>query len=59
MSTQDQLSWSTVASRGVSKKVLRPLPVSTETDSKFKLKSNILFEHAQLDYQIMVRQAAS
>ncbi|KAG2194349.1 hypothetical protein INT47_011516 [Mucor saturninus] len=59
MSTQDQLSWSTVASRGASKKVLRPLPVSTETDSKFKLKSNILFEHPQLDYQIMVRQAAS
>ncbi|KAG2191898.1 hypothetical protein INT47_005345 [Mucor saturninus] len=59
MSTQDQLSWSTVASRGASKKVLRPLPVSTETDSQFKLKSNILFEDPQLDHQIMVRQAAS
>ncbi|KAG2193796.1 hypothetical protein INT47_009938 [Mucor saturninus] len=59
MSTQDQLSWSTVASRGASKKVLRPLPVPTVTDSQFKLKSNILFEHPQLDYQIMVRQAAS
>ncbi|KAI7875638.1 uncharacterized protein EV154DRAFT_472712 [Mucor mucedo] len=59
MSTQDHVSCSTVASRGASKKVLRPLPVSAETDSKFKLKSNTLFHHPELDYQIMVRQAAS
>ncbi|KAG2192679.1 hypothetical protein INT47_003621 [Mucor saturninus] len=59
VSTQDQLSWSTVASRGASKKVLRPLPVSAETDSLFKLKSNLLFQRPELDYQLMVRQAAS
>ncbi|KAG2193948.1 hypothetical protein INT47_003518 [Mucor saturninus] len=53
MSTQDRLSWSTVASRGASKKVLRPRPVSAETDSQFKLKSNILFPHPELDYQLM------
>ncbi|KAI7875630.1 uncharacterized protein EV154DRAFT_430014, partial [Mucor mucedo] len=59
MSNQDHVSWSTVASRGASKKVLRPLPVSAETDSQFKLKTNILFHHPELDYEIMVRQAAS
>ncbi|KAI7875446.1 uncharacterized protein EV154DRAFT_486742 [Mucor mucedo] len=37
MSKQDHVSWSTVASRGAFKKVLRPLPVSAETDSQFKL----------------------
>ncbi|KAI7873310.1 uncharacterized protein EV154DRAFT_570187 [Mucor mucedo] len=59
MSNQDHVSWSTVAFRGASKKVLRPLPVSPETDSQFKLKGNTLFHHPELDYQIMVRQAAS
>ncbi|KAG2192678.1 hypothetical protein INT47_003620, partial [Mucor saturninus] len=54
-----QFSWSTLASRGASKKVLRPLPVSAETNSQLKLKSNLLFQHPELDYQLMVRQAAS
>ncbi|KAG2194348.1 hypothetical protein INT47_011515 [Mucor saturninus] len=59
MTTTNQLSWSTVAARGASKKVLRPLPVASETDSRYKLQGNVIFQHADLDYQIMMRQAES
>ncbi|KAG2191927.1 hypothetical protein INT47_007552 [Mucor saturninus] len=59
MATPNKLAWSTVATRGASKKVLRPLPVSMETDSRYKLQANLIYQHVDLDYQIMMRQAAA
>ncbi|KAG2193798.1 hypothetical protein INT47_009940 [Mucor saturninus] len=59
MATSNKLSWSTVAARGASKKVLRPLPVPSETDERYKLQGKVIYQHADLDYQIMMRQAAA
>lgn len=59
MVTTNEVSWTTVVARGSSKKVFIPELVSKEDSSKFKLVGSIMYEHEDLQVQMLARKATS
>ncbi|KAI7873308.1 uncharacterized protein EV154DRAFT_430930, partial [Mucor mucedo] len=52
-------SWATIASLGKSKKVIRPLSVSNNMDSQFKLQSKVIYQNEVLDSIIRMQKATA
>ncbi|KAI7863622.1 uncharacterized protein EV154DRAFT_534636, partial [Mucor mucedo] len=52
-------TWADIVAVGNAKKVLRPIHVTDETDSKFKLESSIIYEDECLEALILTQQAMS
>ncbi|KAI7875971.1 uncharacterized protein EV154DRAFT_429901, partial [Mucor mucedo] len=52
-------SWANIVSLGKSKKVIRPLSVSNNLDSQFKLQSKVIYQHEILDSIIRMQQATA
>ncbi|KAI7890765.1 uncharacterized protein EV154DRAFT_421557 [Mucor mucedo] len=50
-------SWATIASRGNSKNIVRPLSVPNNVDSQFKLQSKVIYQSEHLDCLIRMQKA--
>ncbi|KAI7872232.1 uncharacterized protein EV154DRAFT_431389 [Mucor mucedo] len=59
MSLSPDSTWADIAAVGNAKKVLRPIPVSDETDSEYKRASTIIYEDECLEALILTQQATS
>lgn len=59
METNDQLSWTTVAARGLTNKIVRPSIQNKQVTGGVKLMSNVIFQHDDLEIQILARKAAA
>jgi hypothetical protein len=59
METNDQLSWTTVAARGLTNKIVRPSIQTKQVTGGVKLMSTVIFQHDDLEIQILARKAAA
>ncbi|KAI7875966.1 uncharacterized protein EV154DRAFT_577359 [Mucor mucedo] len=59
MESNDRLSWTTVVARGASNKIVRPMYRSKVQDLESKLSGTVIYQHADLEIQILARKAAA
>ncbi|KAI7875443.1 uncharacterized protein EV154DRAFT_486739 [Mucor mucedo] len=59
MSISPKFTWADIAAVGNTKKVLRPIHVSDETDSEYKRATTIIYEDERLEALILTQQAMS
>jgi hypothetical protein len=59
MITKDQPSWSDVTARGLTHKIVRPARPFKQGNGDVSLIGKIIYEHADLNVQILARKAAS
>ncbi|KAG2192842.1 hypothetical protein INT47_012371 [Mucor saturninus] len=59
MESNDRLSWTTVVARGASNKIVRPLHRSKVQDLESKLSGAVIYQHVDLEIQILARKAAA
>ncbi|KAG2192925.1 hypothetical protein INT47_002764 [Mucor saturninus] len=52
-------SWASIASRGNSKKVVRPLSIPNRVDPQFKLQSKVIYQNEYLDGIIRLQKATA
>ncbi|KAG2193121.1 hypothetical protein INT47_003112 [Mucor saturninus] len=59
MESIDRLSWTAVVARGASNKIVRPLHRSKVQDLESQLSGNVIYQHVDLEIQILARKAAA
>ncbi|KAG2193793.1 hypothetical protein INT47_009935 [Mucor saturninus] len=59
MESNDPLSWTTAIARGASNKIVRPLHRSKVQDLESKLSGTVIYQHVDLEIQILARKAAA
>ncbi|KAG2194762.1 hypothetical protein INT47_012064 [Mucor saturninus] len=59
MESNERLSWTTVVARGASNKIVRPIYRSKVQDLDYKLSGTVIYQHVDLEIQILARKAAA